>query len=133
MKIYKFIKYNKVPLVTKNADLFLMPYSLNEVRMNSEGEISNIAKYTSPIKMFEYLSSGTPIVASNLPVLKEILINNKNSIIVKNNSLKQWIKSINLIDKNFHLRKFISKRGYETAKLYTWKKRVKSILKSIKI
>jgi glycosyltransferase involved in cell wall biosynthesis len=130
IKIYKFIKYNKVPQVAKKADLFLMPYSLKEVKMNSQGQISNIAKYTSPIKMFEYLSTGTPIVASNLKVLKEILINNKNSIITKNNSLNCWIKSINLIDKNFSLRKSISKAGYQTAKLYTWKKRSENILKT---
>ena len=132
IKIFKFIKYNKVPNVARNADLFLMPYSLKEVKMNSQGKISNIAKYTSPIKMFEYLSSGTPIVASNLPVLKEILINNKNCVIAKNNSINNWKKSINLIDKNLSLRKIISKKAYETAKIHTWKKRAKCILDSIK-
>jgi glycosyltransferase involved in cell wall biosynthesis len=133
IKIYKFIKYNEVPRVAENADLFLMPYSLKEVKMNSEGKISNIAKYTSPIKMFEYLASGTPIVASNLPVLKEILIHNKNSLIVRNNSINNWVKSINLIDRNLSLRKLISQRAYETAKIHTWEKRAKRILDSIKV
>lgn len=30
-------------------------------------------QFTSPLKMFEYMASGTPIVASDLPSLKEVL------------------------------------------------------------
>ena len=83
--------------------------------------------------MFEYLASGTPIIASNLPVLKEILIHNENSLIVRNNFINNWVKSINLIDRNLSLRKLISQRAYETAKIYTWDKRAKRILDSIKV
>lgn len=34
------------------------------------------AFYTSPLKMFEYMASGTPIVASDLPALREVLTEN---------------------------------------------------------
>ena len=61
------------------ADILLMPYSLNKVLTNSSGSSSNTAKYASPIKMFEYLASGRPILSSNLRVLKEILIDTMKS------------------------------------------------------
>ena len=38
----------------------------------NESEIIS-AKYTSPLKMFEYMASGCPIVAQNLPSFREVL------------------------------------------------------------
>ncbi len=43
-----------------------------------EGE----SRYTSPLKMFEYMASGTPIVASNLPAIREVL-DHETAILVK--------------------------------------------------
>ena len=45
----------------------------------------NISDFTSPLKLFEYMSHKKPIIASDLPVIREVL-DEKNSILV-NNSL----------------------------------------------
>ena len=79
--------------------------------------------------MFEYLSTGIPILSSNLPVLREVLIDKHNCLIVKNNNLNEWIKNINIIDKNFMLRKKIKKNAIKTAKKYSWDSRVEKYLK----
>jgi glycosyltransferase involved in cell wall biosynthesis len=54
----------RVPLYLAAADLAVLPN-------RSQPEIS--AKYTSPLKAFEYMASGLPIVASDLPSLREVL------------------------------------------------------------
>ena len=38
----------------------------------------------SPLKLFEYLASGTPILCSNIKVLREVLKNQYNSILINN-------------------------------------------------
>ena len=48
-----------------------MPSSKKILR--SAGGVGNIAKYTSPLKLFDYMASGKLIIASNLNVFKEIL------------------------------------------------------------
>lgn len=54
----------EVPLRTRAADVLLLPNSAEE-RISRE--------HTSPLKLFEYMASGAPIVASDLPSLREVL------------------------------------------------------------
>ena len=129
IKMFKFIKYSKVPKLLHKADLLLMPYSLDYVGISSNRKSINIGNYTSPLKMFEYLASGTPLMASNLPVLKEILKNEHNSIIVKDNNPYNWADKIIKLQSNIKLREIISKNGIDTASKNTWDIRAKKILK----
>ena len=128
MKIFNFINYSKLTKEIKKADLLLMPYSLKSVSVGSYKN-DDTSKVASPLKMFEYLSTGIPILSSNLPVLREVLIDKHNCLIVKNNNLNEWIKNINIIDKNFMLRKKIKKNAIKTAKKYSWDSRVEKYLK----
>ena len=71
LKIYSSVPYSKVkPLISK-MDILLMPSNTKKLR--SLGGVGNIAKFTSPIKLFDYLASGKLIIASNLKVFKEVL------------------------------------------------------------
>jgi len=63
-------KLEVIPYI-ENADILVLPNS-GKYEMN---------KYTSPIKLFEYMASGRPIVASNIPSIGEVLVNNKNALL----------------------------------------------------
>ncbi len=54
------------------ADVLVLP--------NSATALS--ARYTSPLKLFEYLAAGRPIVASDLPALREVLRDGANAWLV---------------------------------------------------
>ena len=53
-------------------DVLIMPS--NKKTLRSTGGVGNIAKYTSPLKLFDYLSAGKLIIVSDLKVLNEIII-----------------------------------------------------------
>ncbi len=63
----------EIPVWQQAADVLVLPNTAKE----------NISKYyTSPMKLFEYMASGVPIVASRLPSIIEVL-NNENGVLVE--------------------------------------------------
>jgi len=114
--------YAKMPYFLKSADCLVLTGTKNS-------ETSN--KHTSPIKMFEYMASKEPIVASNLPSFGEVL-NANNAILIESDSPEAMAKGIKkaLEDKEFSAK--ISQRAYQDVQKYNWDNRAKSILKFIK-
>ena len=85
------------------------------------------------MKMFEYMSSNTPFIASNLPVLREVLRDRKNCLLAKPESIIDWKKKINLLRTNkYLLRELSSNARKDFLNKYTWEKRAKNILSIIK-
>lgn len=66
IKIIGYEPHKRIPLWQAAADVLVLPNSARE-------QIS--IHYTSPMKLFEYMASGRPIVASDLPSIKEVLPN----------------------------------------------------------
>ncbi|OGM99049.1 MAG: hypothetical protein A2915_03320 [Candidatus Yanofskybacteria bacterium RIFCSPLOWO2_01_FULL_41_34] len=114
-------RYNQIPLFLKAADVLVLPNSTRE-------EISR--SYTSPLKMFEYMASKRPIVASDLPSLREIL-NEKNSVPVNSDDALALAGGIKFVLKNPNESQKLTKKAFEEVKNYTWQKRVETIFKFI--
>ena len=125
LKIINFVPYSKVPYLLSKFDVLLMPYKKN-VAINSKN--LNTANYCSPLKMFDYLASGKLILSSKLKGINEVLINNTNSIIVKNDNILSWHNALSKLRNNKSLINKLSKNAILTSKKYTWKNRVKKII-----
>ena len=107
-------------------DVLLMPYK-EIVSVSLKGV--NTAKWMSPLKMFEYMSAGVPIIASDLPVLKEVLEDNFNCLLAPPDNYHEWNKALNIIYKYRSLAKFISKNSFDGyVKKYNWEKRANDFL-----
>jgi glycosyltransferase involved in cell wall biosynthesis len=123
-----FVKQSKISTILQNSDLLLLPYSTN-VYISSNKKSSDNSQFMSPLKLFESLASGTPIICSNIKVLREILKDNYNSILVKNFEDKnEWVSKIKKIQKNTKKLKFLSNNALSTSKNYTWSKRTRIFL-----
>ena len=112
------------------CDILIMPYQ----KKNSIGmKKIDTTKWMSPIKMFEYLGSGTPMISSDLPVLKEILKKNYNSLLSYPGSVNSWINSIEKIVKNNRLERKILFNAKKTIQSrYSWTIRVRKIIEIFK-
>lgn len=110
----------------RTADILLLPNQHNI--LTDKGRV-DIGKWTSPLKLFEYMASGAPIIASNLPVLLEVLRDGENALCVEPNSPEAWVNAIKRIDDNPSLATKISRQAYEDlVNEYTWKQRAAKVL-----
>jgi glycosyltransferase involved in cell wall biosynthesis len=90
--LYKFLPEKMMAM-----DFLTIPYTKN---VNSSGEVDDISKYTSPLKLFDYLAIGKVIISSNLQVLREV-IGHKNSYFVDNfENIFEWKKIIEIAKNN---------------------------------
>lgn len=83
--------------------------------------------HTSPMKLFEYMASGRPIVASNLPSIREVL-NEGNSVLVEPDNPTALAGGIKKILENNEMAENISRRAFVDVQKYTWKKRGRKII-----
>lgn len=112
-----------VPEALNEQDILLLP---NQVQLVCMGE--DIGKVTSPIKMFEYMASGRVVVASDIPVLREVLTE-ENSYLVSAENVEEWKKIIQYI--NVHREEAVmkTKKAEEDVLQFTWEKRAEKMLK----
>ena len=109
--------YNEIPLYLKAADCAVLTGNKSE-------KISE--KYTSPLKMFEYMASGCPIVAQDLPSFREV-INESNSILVEAENTEALASGIKTVFENGELADRISQKSFKDVQKYTWLKRAEKI------
>jgi len=86
----------------------------------------------SPLKMFEYMASKNPIVATNLPSVKEVLTNGETALLAKPGNHKDIALNIDLLIRDQKLGRRLSKAAFLlVAKTHTWRKRQRAIIAAV--
>jgi len=104
------------------ADVLILPNS-------GKSDIS--AKYTSPLKLFSYMASGKPIVASDLPSLREVL-SEQNAFLVQPDDPEALAAGIQFVLANPEEAAKRAAKAKEDVKAYTWQSRAERILNTLR-
>jgi glycosyltransferase involved in cell wall biosynthesis len=118
-----FIENARLPLYQATADLLVMPYE-REISASGGGDI---AKVINPMKMFDYLACGRPIIASDIPIFHEIL-NEKNAYFCPPENVKAWVSGIQWLVDHPQKRKMLAHQASQDAQRYSWKSRSQTTL-----
>lgn len=121
-----FVNNELIPVYQSAGDVLLMPYEA-AVSGSSGG---NTADICSPMKMFEYMAAGRPIISSDLPVLREVL-NDLNATFCSMTDEAQWQKAI--LDIQDRPQAFVEKveQARNDVKRYSWMNRCHNGIKGI--
>lgn len=120
--------------LVSEIDVFLLPNQkmVKGVEIKLDKKLNNkksvdIGKFTSPLKMFEYMSYKKPIIASDLEVLREIL-NDEIALFSDPEDTDSWLENIELM-RNPQVRGNIATNAFiEFENNYTWKARANKML-----
>jgi len=127
--LHDHIPYKDIPKNLLKMDILLMPYVSN---VTIAGDVGDITKFTSPLKLFDYLSVGKIIMCSDLDILKEIIKDNKNAIFIKNfKNIFSWKKEIVKLSNQPQKQYIMSKNNHNLSKNYSLRERAKKIVKII--
>lgn len=120
-----FVRPSRMPSLLDDVDILLMPYQ-NDT-MTHAGVVST--NWMSPLKMFEYMASGIPVIASDLPVLREVLVHEQNSLLVSSSNVDVWAQAIRRLSGDPCLRcRLATNARTDVIERHNWAARAKGIL-----
>jgi len=123
-----FIANAELPMYQAACDVLLMPYQ----RIVAASSGGDIARYLSPMKLFEYLACGRAICSSDLPVLREVL-SEDIAILLPPEDIESWVIALRELRDNPMRRNDLATKAQQAAGLYSWDSRVKKILEGINL
>jgi len=120
--LHPFVPHDAVVPFLVSADLLVLPNSKKEQRS---------AQYTTPLKLFEYMASGVPIVASDLPSFSSFLINSTNAVLCAPDDSYALAKSILGVLSMEDRGERLVRAAHQNVQQYSWEKRAEQILSFI--
>lgn len=84
-------------------------------------------RFTSPLKLFEAMASGRPIVASDLPSFREVLVHGENALLVPPGDAESLARAIENLLADPELASRLTRRAFEDVKAYSWERRARAI------
>jgi len=115
-----FIEPSKISVYQVAADVLVAPYDARS------------RPHVSPLKLFEYMAAGRPIVASDRKVLNEVLEDGKNALQFSCGDAYELRKAINKLLTDTHLYNKLICNAQETVSKHTWDLRAERIVSFIR-
>ena len=112
-----WVRPSEVPRLLRDAAILVVP----------NRSMPASARYTSPLKLFEYLALGKPVVASDLPALREILRDQENALLVPPDRPAALAAALRDVLEDSALAERLSRGAHVEAQKYTWDRRAERL------
>jgi len=113
------LDHAQVPLAIAASDLCLAPFA----------RVRNEMIEISPLKIFEYMAMGRPVIASDVPGIREIV--RAAGVVIEGDNARALANAVSALLANPAKREQMGRTGLENASQASWESRAKSILGAI--
>lgn len=126
VRFYGQLPYRDAEKVRLICDVLLAPYQEKVATYGNSHD--NIAQWMSPLKLFEYMAARKAIICSDLPVLREVMQDEVNCLLVAHDTIDAWVAAIERLENSTLRRKLANAAYHDFLHDYTWTARAKKIL-----
>lgn len=121
-----FVQHQQLGAYYQRLDVALLPIQQQVLVADGRGEIG---RWTSPLKAFEYMAHGIPVVVSDTPVLHEIFQNERNALLADPGSTQSWVSALRRLLAEPALRmRLATAAEQDFLALYSWDRRARQVI-----
>jgi glycosyltransferase involved in cell wall biosynthesis len=113
-----------VPAYLLAADVLIAPFT--EAGRDVGGKI--IIQFASPIKLFEYMAAGKPVVTSNIGAIPEVVRHEENGLLIAPGNVDELVGAITRLLNDAALAARLGATARRDVRRYTWEERVARVL-----
>ncbi len=113
-----FVPPPELPAERTKADVFVIPLL----------DSTTARLFTSPLKLFEAMASRRPIVASDLPSIREVLTDEVNALLVAPGDPGALARAIRRLGSDASLSRRLAAQAFEDASTYGWNRRAERLV-----
>ncbi len=115
------VPHHEIPALIASADICVAPLGFND---------RNVTQGACPIKVLEYMAGGRPLLASNLPIVRELAREDVDALLFSPNDPDDFAKQALALLDDFELSKRLADSASERALTkFTWHESQKKLLK----
>ena len=118
VRVIGHIPPTNIPAYLAASDILVLPNS---------GKQAISRYYTSPLKLFEYMAARRPMVASDLPAIREIL-NETNAVFFRPDQPYELAQQIQWVVDHPSESESLADQARTDVEMYTWHNRAKRII-----
>lgn len=115
------VPHRDVPRWIRAFDIAAMPFP----------NTAHYAESMSPMKLFEYMALGAPILATELPSVQEVLRHDDNAWLVEPGSPLALASGLSHLLENRDVAERLGRKARDDVSAYTWDVRAKKILTAL--
>jgi glycosyltransferase involved in cell wall biosynthesis len=115
------VPHHEVPALIAQSDICIAPLGLND---------RNVTQGACPIKVLEYMASARPLVASNIPIVRELVREDVDALLFSPNDPEDLARQVLLLLDDFELSRRLSESASQRALTrFTWHQAQKKLVK----
>ena len=115
------IPHHEIPALIAESDICVAPLGLND---------RNVTQGACPIKVLEYMASSRPLIASNIPIVRELVREDVDALLFSPNDPDDLANKVLMLLNDVELSKRLADSATERALTkFTWHESQKKLLK----
>jgi glycosyltransferase involved in cell wall biosynthesis len=115
------VPHHEIPALIASADLCVAPLGLND---------RNVTQGACPIKVLEYMAAGRPLLASNMPIVRELVREDMDALLFSPSDPEDLARQALALLNDFELSKRLAKSASERVLTkFTWHESQKKLIK----